>query len=243
VRIIGLLVLTLIGCKDNTAPVAPPGSGSAPPPITSTGSAAQPAKPAKQPLQLPKLSGKPAAKTKVKHTKPQLEALSKLEFPDWTRDVRKIDTHFLTVKQATSIRPKLAVTVSILPCTGKCWPLQADKWRAEQEALKVTLAPELHNRPDTTFEVGETTLGGQKVIYVYQLAQHFGKDENGNPSGAYSNAYILYHHDGLNQIRVVAEYVDDPLGSKDDLARAVPREHLEKVGIAFLDAYAQAWAN
>ena len=81
------------------------------------------------------------------------------------------------------------------------------------------------------------------MIYVYHLGQFIGKDENGNMNGAYSNAYILYHHDGTNFIRVVTEYIDDPVASKADLAKAVPRDQLERIGSAFLDAYTQAWAN
>ena len=191
---------------------------------------------------MPALSGKPAAKTKTPHSKEQLELLSKLEYQGFARDVRKLDASFLNVKQRTESRPKIGVTVTIMPCM-KCLPLQVDKWRAEQDALKVTLAPELHDRPDTVFEVGESTLGGERVIYTYQLGQRFGKDENGNPQGVYSNAYILYHNDGVNQIRVIAEYIDDPVASNEELARAVPRQQLERVATAFLDAYAQAWAN
>jgi len=240
--ILGLVVILLVGCKDKpkTDPVSPSDPGSAG--SATVGSGWTPKVPKKPELVLPPLSGKAAAKTKAKHTKEQLEALSKLEYKGFARDLRKLDTSFLNVKQRTESRPKLGVTITIMPCM-KCLPLQADKWRAEKDALKVTLAPELHDRPDTIFEVGESTLGGEKVIYTYQLGQYFGKDENGNPQGAYSNAYILYHNDGVNQIRVIAEYIDDALATKEDLARAVPREHLEKVATAFLDSYTQAWAN
>ena len=67
-----------------------------------------------------------------------------------------------------------------------------------------------------------------------------GKDQNG-PVGAFSNAYALYYNDNVNQIRVVSEYKDD-WQTREDLMRIAPREDLEKLARAFLDAYTHAWA-
>jgi hypothetical protein len=64
----------------------------------------------------------------------------------------------------------------------------------------------------------------------------------GNPIGAFSDAYALYYNDGVNQIRVVAEYKDDPTTREDMLAIA-PKEDLERLAKAFLAAYTHAWAN
>jgi len=43
------------------------------------------------------------------------------------------------------------------------------------------------------------------------------------------------------RIRVVAEYVDDPVGTKELLAKSVPKATLEKTATAFLDAFVQSW--
>lgn len=243
-----VLVLALVSaCKD--PPKQPPATAASGSAVGSAGSGTTrvpvgsgSAQVDRKPIELPPLSGKPAPKTKEKLTKAQLEVLSKLEFVSFVRDLRKLDEGFVNVKYMTKDRPKISVTVTVLPC-GKCPPLTAEKWRAEKEGLMVTLAPELRDRPDTTFEIGESTLGGEKVIYVYQLGQYFGKDEVGNPMGTYSNAYILHHHDGVNQIRIVAEYADDPVASKEDMARAVPREHLERIATSFLDSFVQRFVQ
>ncbi len=58
---------------------------------------------------------------------------------------------------------------------------------------------------------------------------------------AWSHAYTLYYNDGQNQIRIVSEYKDDPLVTKEAMAKEVPREDLENVARAFLDVYTQAW--
>ena len=166
--------------------------------------------------------------------------MSKLEWKGFTRDVRKLEDNFLNVKHKTESRPKIGAEVTILACM-ECRPNQADKWKPD--ALRILLPPELRERPDTSFDSGEIEVGGQKVVFTYQLGYFFGKDETGNPEGTYVNSYALWFNDGINQIRVIAAYVDDPLSSKDDLVRAVPRAHLEKVARAFLDQYLQAWGN
>jgi hypothetical protein len=58
---------------------------------------------------------------------------------------------------------------------------------------------------------------------------------------AWTHAYTLYWNDGQNQIRVVAEYKDDPLLNKEAMAKEVPRADLENVAKAFMDVYTQAW--
>ena len=74
------------------------------------------------------------------------------------------------------------------------------------------------------------------MIYVYQLGQSFGPD-----GGTYSDAYALYYNDGVNEVRVVAEYKDDPLKTKADMARVAPQDQLAKIAMAFIDVYTQAW--
>ena len=164
------------------------------------------------------------------HSRAELDALAKLDVPGFTRTVRQLDASFLDVVQST---PELAVTVTIQACLA-CRPLAVDRWRADKEALMVTLAPELRDRPDTTFEIGEVG----PLISVYQLG-HAASSELGT---AFTNAFILYHHDGVNQIRVIAAALE-PKPSKEELARALPRERLERAAMTVLDAYVQAWRN
>ena len=69
---------------------------------------------------------------------------------------------------------------------------------------------------------------------------HWAADDTGQPQGSYSNAYVLYFNDGINQIRVVAEYKDDAM-SREDMLKVAPREDLEKLAKSFLDAFTHAW--
>ena len=63
-----------------------------------------------------------------------------------------------------------------------------------------------------------------------------------DPGGfSYTDAYFLYYNDGVNTIRVVAEYKDDPRETKEKMAEAVPKSDLENVARAFMDAYVHAW--
>ena len=136
-------------------------------------------------------------------------------------------------------RPTIATTITITPCFD-CPAMELAAWKAREASLRLLIGPELRDRPDTVWEMGQTELNGAPVIFTFQLGHHFGKDDNGNPTAAFANAYALYFNDGTNQIRVVTEYKDDPV-AREDLTLVAPREDLEKVARAFLDAYTQAW--
>jgi hypothetical protein len=205
-----VLLLALVACKDRPQTTAPE-----PAPVVVAADAA---------------ARKPPARTSAPHTAAQLAALAKLDVAGYAKTVRELDASFLDVRHRAST---LAVTVTIQACLT-CAPLDVDRWRADKDALMITLAPELRDRPDTTFEVGEA----DHLIYVYQLG-HAASDDLGT---AFSNAYILYHHDGVNQIRVITEALNAQ-PSKAELARAVPRDQLEQAATTVLDAYVQAWGN
>ena len=232
-------VFALAGCGSKKEPAkTDTGSGSA-----GSGSAA--AKPAdgsaaaaKGPnLKVPKGDGTPPKATAKALDKDAFEKLSKLEFPGFTPLVRNKDGQ-LDVRHITP-RPVLATTVTIMPCFD-CLPMELDKWKAKEAGLKMLLAEPLRDRPDTTWELGKTELHGQPLIFTYQFGHTSGMDDQGNPESAFSNAYALYYNDGKNQIRVVAEYKDDPL-NREDLKAIAPREDLEKLAKGFLDAYTHAW--
>jgi hypothetical protein len=114
-------------------------------------------------------------------------------------------------------------------------------WKARGDELKRFLGKELVARPDTRFEVGARDIAGAPAIYTYQLGYFFGKDEKAQPVGTYSDAYILYYNDGVNQIRVNASYLDDAVGGIDQLLAIAPPEDLEKLAVAFMSFYVHEW--
>ena len=230
-------VMLVVACKETQpapAPSTASGSGS------SSGSAT--AGSSKAPvIVVPQPKGPTLPKSKGKLDQAMADALAKLTFESFTQDIRRQNAQQFEVKQKTKPRPHLTVTVTVTPCFD-CIPMELDKWKAKGEALKMLLAPELKTRPDTKFEVGDTSVLGQKMIYTYQLAYYSGKDENGNPEFAYSDAYVLYYNDGTNHIRVVAEYSDDPVGNAKAMEDVAPKDLLERMAKAFMVAYVQAWA-
>src|SRR5262249_17858451 len=103
------------------------------------------------------------------------------------------------------------------------------------------LPPELRERKDTVFEIGEVKLADAPLIYTYQLAHGYAEDEDKNRQGPYSNAFVGYHNDGINQIRVVAQEDDDQVSTPEPLMDLAPRDDLRQIALAFLDAYTHAW--
>lgn len=244
--VVALSLLALPGCKTDKkdTPTTKTGSGSGSAAATgSDGSAAakpgegsgDEAKPAN--LTLPKGDGTPPKKTDKPFDKAKFEELAKLDAPTFEKAVRNTAGPFDV--RFTTPRPKLSATVTIAPCFD-CTPMDLDKWKAKEEALKVMIPDELRKRPDTQWELGKIDLNGETAIYTFQFGYFFGKDDIGNPFGGFTNAYALYWNDGKNQIRVVAEYKDDPV-SKEDLQTLAPREDLEKIAKAFLDFYTHSW--
>jgi hypothetical protein len=240
--------LALAGCKDKpkaqpAQPVAPAGSGSeggSGAAAGSAGSGAGSGSAVQSEIDIPKATGTPPVKTTKPLEKAQYEKMSAREAGGWKKTIRHISDKAVEVRYKTSARPVLAVTITASPCFD-CVPMELPKWKAKADALKNLLPPELRDRKDTTFEIGEVKLAGAPLIYTYQLAHLFGPDETGQQQGAFSNAYALYHNDGVNMIRVVAQYMDDATATRDDLANLAPREDLARIAIAFLDAYTHDW--
>ncbi len=150
------------------------------------------------------------------------------------------------IRQRAATRPRMSVNISITPCDAQheCLPMKVEAWRAKEAQLKKEMVDEdIVDRPDTTFEIGVTTMGGQPAIYIYQSGQFFGNDDRGNPKGAYSHAYAIHFNDGINLARVTVAFTDDPRDSLEDMKRVLPRSFLERVATAFFDVYTQAWAS
>lgn len=208
-------------------------------------------------LRLPKRSGRPPAKTTRPLDSAAYDRLQNLTFPGFDRRQRGMDVATgLEVRQITQDHPRIWTTITVSPCQprallGNCTAMTLEAWRARAPELKASLLhPDLVAAPDTVFEVAATILNGASWIYQYQLAQTPPVSAESTPADpaarrqgefAWSHAYILYFNDGNNQIRVVAEYKDDPASSKEAMAQRVPREDLEAVAKAFADAYTQAW--
>lgn len=239
---VAFLVIALVGCKtDKTKPAAgsgSAGSGSAGSSAIGSGSdSGSNAVPKGDTIKLPKSDGTPPKKTTKPIEQADVDRMIKLDWEGFEKTDRTGGKTF-EVRLTTS-RPRLAVTVTVTPCFD-CIPMDLEKWKAKGDAMKVLLAEELRNLPDTVFDIGKADLNGQPVIFTYQLGYQSGQDANG-PVGAFSNAYALYYNDNVNQIRVVAEYKDDWV-AREDMQRIAPREDLEKLARAFLDAYTHAWA-
>lgn len=223
-------LLAAAGCKDkpkrqnppeNLGPTAQAGSGKRPAPD----------------LPLPKSDGTPPKKTAAPLGKADFERLSKLEYPGFELDVRQLGEKVLELRYRTKDRPKLWAVVTIQPCLD-CLPMELDKWKAKTEELKVTLAG-LKDEPNVTFEVGEAKLGGQPIMYTYQVGTGTAKDVGGDVFG-FTNNFNAYYNDGVNQIKVVGAYKDDP-APKEKLIELAPKEDLQKLALAFLDAFTHQW--
>jgi hypothetical protein len=226
---IAVVVALALGCKGKpTVQEPPPTTGSAQP----VGSGLHEA-------DLPHGPGTPPNKS-MPYNKARGQKLGELTFPGFEVKVRALTDKLLDIRYLTEPRPKIAVTITVQPCFA-CLPMDADRWKENLDGLKLLVQPELRDRPDTDFDVGQTDLHGAPAVYTFQAGYFVGQDKSNSPVGAYTDAYALYYNDGITQIRVVAEYKDDPPGSKEQMLASAPRESLDKVAKAFADAYTHAW--
>lgn len=210
-------------------------------------------------VTLPKTPSTPPRRTTRPLSRKELERLAAVELKDFDRQERGLADRFVEFRHSTKTRPILGVTITIEACDapqplGKaprrgrstparrtCAPMELDAWKAKGDELKRFLSKQLVGRPDTQFEVGTREVLGTPAIYTYQLGAFFGNDERDQPVGAYSDAYILYYNDGVNQIRVNACYLDDMIGGVDKLRAVAPQEDLEKLAVAFMSFYLHEW--
>ncbi|MBA3397640.1 MAG: hypothetical protein H0T89_33765 [Deltaproteobacteria bacterium] len=226
------------GCKDK--PKAAPATGSGSQKVATGSGSAGSAQPKQNELILPPLTNTPPIKTtKPLDTAKSKEVTEKLEFGGFTKDIRRADDNGIDVRYKTTERPRIAVTINATKCFD-CLPMELEKWTPKADSLRVLVGPELQNLPDTTFDFGATDVGGTTVMFSYHVGYSIKPGETGT-GGAYANAYALYFNDGVNMIRVVAEYKDDVPATREDMLNLVPREDLERVAKAFFDAYVHAW--
>jgi hypothetical protein len=226
--LIAALLVTTAACKGKPEHRPPPqNAGSSAPPAGSGQVAPD--------LELPKGTGMPPVKTTAPITVEKMQELKNLTFPGFKAEMKQLDAkQGFEVKHLTNDHPKIAATITLQPCFD-CLPMDLAKWKERTEALKLFILPALKNQPDTEFEVGQTELNGAPMIYTYQLGYYMGPE-----GGGYTNAYVLYWNDGVNQARVVADYKDDP-ATKETMKKLVPKSDLENVAKAFMDTYTHAW--
>jgi hypothetical protein len=232
--LIASFVLIVGACKGKPAHREPPPStGSA---VAETGSGPR----AAPDLALPWGPGTPALKTTRKLARADFEKLAAIDYPGFTKQEHALNDVVLEMRQMTKDHPRLWATVTIEPCKDDCWPMDLAEWKKHEGDLKKMMGDLAQFPDDTQWELGKTDVHGQPMIYTYQLGQHMGSGEGGG-SLIFSDAYILYYNDGTNKIRVVGEYKDDPVKSKDIMARLAPKDDLALLAQAFMDAYTHAW--
>ena len=229
--------LALGACKDKPAAKQTPPANAGSAAAGSAAGSATGANPAPD-LVLPHAEATPPKKTTAPLTKTDFERLAKLEYPGFTADVRTVGDKVFEVRQKTQDHPRLWAVVTIKPCF-ECLPMELYKWKAKEDELKKLNLEGLKDLPGIEWKMGEVALKGQKLIYTYQIGTGTVPGEGGG-GYTFTNAYFLYFNDGVNEIRVVASYKDDPV-EKEDLAKLAPEKDLRSLALAFLDVYTHAW--
>jgi hypothetical protein len=192
-------------------------------------------------LDLPIGPGTPPLKTAKPLVRDDFERLSKPTYNGFDHDVHAFNDKIVEVRHTTTnFEPKIRAIVTMEPCQyhaiTECKPIDLDKWKADPK-LKEVIHERLRDRADTDFEVGKTDLNGTEMIFTYELGYVWPQDGK----GAYMDSYALYWNDGINQIRVIAMWADDP-ANKETMQKRLPKEDLEKVAKSFMDVYTHAWA-
>ncbi|MDB4960660.1 MAG: hypothetical protein JWP01_659 [Myxococcales bacterium] len=229
---LGALLLA-IACKGDPGPGVTTTGGSAAP---GSGSGSAPASPPSllAGVTLPASTGTPPKPTTQPLDATAFARLGVLTVPGFIARVRSVE-HQLDVEHATE---RWTVSVMVAPCFD-CVPMELAAWKTKEAGLRLLIPADLRDRADTVWELGQSELHGQRVIFTYQLGHAATTNATGAAEGIASHTYALYYGDGTNQIRVVAAYRADGI-TRAELA-AVPRDDLARLATAFLDLYTHAW--
>jgi hypothetical protein len=192
-------------------------------------------------LILPRADGTPPKKTTKPLVKGDFERLAKLTWPGFDADVRTVGEKVFEVRQKTKDHPRLWATVTIQPCFD-CLPMDLEKWKPKEQELKTVSLEALKNTPGIEWEMNAVTFQGQPLVYTYQLGAGVGSASEGGGGYSFTDSYIAYYNDGVNQIRVIASYKGDPT-TKEELQKLAPKEDLEALALSFLDVYTHAWVE
>jgi hypothetical protein len=179
-------------CKSDSKPTSMTTGGG-------TGSAATPTAPARP--------GKPVDQA-------TFDEISKLDF-EAPGTVMEISDSGLVMRVAPAGEPATMGTIRLSRCLN-CVAMDRALWEPRLQELRQLLPKEVRDKPDTVFELGDVTVHGTKVMYVYQLAVDAVGGVDGKPLERAMNthAYTIYWNDGVNQVQIAVK--DDTAGLADD---------------------------
>jgi len=228
----GLALFAGFGCKGKPTHREAPANAE-----SGSGSARTTANTDSHTLVLPRGDGTPPKRTKGPLSDEMKTKLRALTFPGFEAAPQNTRADTVVVDFHTGDRPKLKATVQIQPCDSACIPLELPRWE-HLDQLKDLLHADLRAAKDTTFEVGANELNGTTMIDTYQVGM-----ATTDAGTRYSDTYVLYYNDGSNKIRVVGMYADNKPDTREQMLKLAPKEDLEHLAKAFMDAYTQAWAD
>ena len=213
----------------------------------------------KSPTDLPRRTRRP-------FTSKQLAWLSSFEFKGFVREDGGTTDEAIEIRHTTTTRPRLGVTVRIDRCppaapgelrSGRprhverekpattdprpCLPMQLALWQARRDELKQFMSSDLAMRSDTRFDIGARKLDGATAISTYQLGHLFALDDRNQTVALSSTAYALYYNDGVNRIRVMANYLDEAVPTRAQLVELAPARELQRMAVAFTRFYLHQW--
>jgi hypothetical protein len=217
-------------------------------------------------ITLPKSSTSPLRRTRRPFTSKQLAWLSSFEFKDFVREDGGTTDEAVEIRHTTTTRPRFGVSVRIDRCppaapaasrrgrarhverekpvttdARPCLPMQLPPWQDRRDELKQFMSRDLAMRSDTRFDIGARRVDGATAISTYQLGHLFALDDRNQTVALSSTAYALYYNDGINRIRVMANYLDDAVPTRGQLVDLAPPRELERMAVAFTRFYLHHW--
>jgi hypothetical protein len=128
----------------------------------------------------------------------------------------------LTPKVAAGKGPQ-RVRFQVDKCLN-CVAMDKALWEARKAELLLLVPQEIRDKPDTIYEIGEASIAGLKVVYIYQAGVYIVP----NDTQTVSHAYTVRWNDGVNQIFVQAWDISSPTSATvEHLVTVVPRADLE----------------
>jgi hypothetical protein len=205
-----IALAALAACKSDPGPTGPTGGGGS---TTPGGSAA------------------PRARPGAPFDVVAYEQIAKLDHAGAPTEVLEQSESGLAVRVTPAGDPPLVATMRFSKCLN-CVAMERAAWEARVNELKQLLPKEVRDRPDTVFEIGDTTVSGTKVIYVYQLAVFAIGGLDGKPleKAINTHAYALHWNDGVNQIQITVKDGSPPdQPTIEQLAARVSRDRMAKL--------------
>lgn len=162
------------------------------------------------------------------------EQISKLDFAGAPSEVMELSDSGLALRVSpppATGEPPVVATIRASKCLN-CVAIDRAAWVARIAELQQLLPKEVRDKPDTVFEVSDTTVGATKTIYIYQLAVFAIGGLDGKPleKAINTHAYTLHWNDGVNQVQIAVKDASPPdAPTVEQLAAKVPRARIEKL--------------